>query len=319
VRAVRAELWKLVRPAALLAALACSGVTAVAISFSLAHADVQYRVALDTYRQVAHPRSQAAFCAAEGVTVGPRCAKARTQELAAARDLLRESSDAYPVARAAQDPLGVGGVVAGLLTSLVGVLALGWLTAAHVAGEWSRGTIASVLVAEPRRARFVLAKFIAAWLAGLGLLASVWVLMLALEPFFRRAYDTPPAPAGFEISSFAAGQVLRAVLVFATIAAVSTAAGVLLRRPFAASVAFVGVVVVSLGAGAWGSTLRFSPAYWLAAWMRFRPATQLVDHVWVDVSSVHLSQGTAALGLSLAAVAALSIAAARMDRSDVGR
>src|SRR5207244_1974249 len=119
------------------------------------------------------------------------------------------------VARAAQDPLGVGGVVAGLLTSLVGVLAVGWLAAAHVAGEWSRGTIASVLVAEPRRTRFVLAKFTTACLAGLGLLAFVWASMLALEPFFRRVYDTPPAPAGFEVNSYAAGQLLRATVVLA--------------------------------------------------------------------------------------------------------
>jgi ABC-type transport system involved in multi-copper enzyme maturation permease subunit len=317
VRVLRAELSKLARASVVVAALGCAGIAAVVTSFSLSHADVQYQVARDAYRQAAHPPSEAWFCRSEGVPVGPRCDRARTQELRAASGLLRETSAAYPVARAAQDPLGVGGVVAGLLASLVGVLVLGWLTVAHVAGEWSRGTIATVLAAEPRRVRFVLAKFVTAWLAGLGLLAFVWAAMLALEPFFRRVYDTPPAPAGFDVSSYAAGQVLRAAVVLAAIAAVSTAAGVLLRRPFAAAVALAGAVFVSLSATAWDSTSRFSPASWVEAWMRFRPVTQWVDHVWVDGWSAHPSQASGVLGLCLATVAALAIAGIRITRSDV--
>ena len=315
---LRAELRKLVRASVVVAALGCAGIAAVVTSFSLSHADVQYQIARDTYRQVAHPPSEASFCRSEGVPVGPRCDRARAQDLRAASDLFRETSAAYPVARAAQDPLGVGGVVAGLLASLVGVLVLGWLAVAHVAGEWSHGTISTVLVAEPRRVRLVLAKFVTAWLAGLGLLAFVWASMLALEPFFRRVYDTPPAPAGFDVTSYAVGQVLRAIVVLAAIAAVSTAAGVLLRRPLAASVALLGAVLVSLGAAASDSTFRFSPVSWVEAWMRFRPVTRWVDHVWVDGLSAHPSQAAAVVGLCLTTVAALAIAGIRITRSDVG-
>ena len=316
--ALRAELFKLVRVAALVPALACAGIVAVLVSFSLAHADVQYQVARDTYRQVAHPSSEASLCASERLPVGPKCDRARAQDLPAASDLLRETSAAYPVARAAQDPLGVGGVVAGLLASLFGVLALGWLTAAHVAGEWSRGTISTILVAEPRRVRLVLAKFVTAWLAGIGLLAFAWASMLALEPFFRRVYETPPAPAGFDTTSWAGGQLLRAIVILGAVAALSTALGVLLRRPLAASVALAAAVLVSLGAAAWSSTRSFSPAYWLGAWMRFRPVTRWVDHVWVDSRSAHVGQAAAVLALCLTAVAALAVASLRIARSDIG-
>jgi hypothetical protein len=325
VNELRTEVRKLLRRGTLFMTIAWLGSLGFFASFYLSNAQTQFEVASANYNQIAQPPSLAELCEFLAAPVGPECDRARHEELGFAREFLHETSRLYPVASAAQDPVAVGGMVAGLMASLLGFVVVGGVAAAHTAGEWNHGTVKVVLARDPRRIRFVWRKFLTAWIAGTALLGIGWAGMAALTPVFRRLYEVPPGPSGFTAWGYTGGQLPRAVIVIGVVAALGTAAGVLLRGSLGAFGLVLGLLFVSLTGTAWRSTFKWSVGYWVAAWMRFRPETGWGDHVWVDRfpvinpdASFHPSPWVGLIGLTVTLGVAMMVASFRMVRSDVG-
>jgi ABC-type transport system involved in multi-copper enzyme maturation permease subunit len=323
--ALPADARKLLRRGMLVVAFAWLAALSASVSFYLSNADTQLGIAAAGYEQIAHPSSEVELCQFLGEPVGPQCDKTRDEELRFARAFLRETSRLYPLGEAAQDPVAVGGVVAGLMASFLGFIVVGGVAAAHVGGEWNHGTVKVLLARDPRRIRFALTKFLTAWMAGIALLAVSWAGMASLTPLFRRLYQVPPSLPGFRPWEYAGGQLLRAVVVIGVVAAVGTAAGILLRSSLGAFGLVLGILFVSLAGAAWRSTFKVSVGYWVAAWMRFRPATGWGDHLWVDQfpvinpdASFHPNPWIGLIGLSLTIAVAIIVGSFRMVRSDVG-
>jgi len=322
-RAIAAELAKLFRRSIMLTFVATILAFGGIISFYLSNATVQYKIAVDNFNQIAHPASEEALCRFLVEPVGPKCERARSQEMGFAVEFLRDTSDEYPIATAGTNPIGMGGLAAGLMASLIGIVVFAGIATSHVAGEWSLGTVKTVLARDPDRVRFIVLKFISAWVVGIALLLTAWLVLGALSLLFHAIYVVPPRP-GFDTGGFALEQALRCVLVLGVVAAVATAAGVLIRSPVAAFGIVLGLVFVSLFLDAWRTTFRFSLGYWIGAWMRFAPKNAFGDHVWVDRFPLMQSGATtppsltvAVIGLLSTIVVALLIAGARMARSDV--
>jgi ABC-type transport system involved in multi-copper enzyme maturation permease subunit len=323
--AQRADLQKLLGRGAIAVVVAWFIPLSALASFYSANAHSQLQIAETGYEQIANPSSEEELCQFLGEPVGVRCDERRREELGFARDFLKEVSVLYPLGRAAQDPLAVGGIVAGLMASLLGFVVVGGVAAAHVAGEWNHGTVKPLLARDPRRIRFVVSKFVTTWTAGIGLLAIGWAGMASLTPLFRQQYDVPPDPPGFSPGEYAGGQLVRAVIVIGVIAALGTAAGVLVRNPLGSFGLVLGIVFVSLAGAAWRSTFKVSVGYWVAAWMRFRPDTSWGDHLWVDRfpvinpdTSFHPDPWMGFAGLVFTIAVAVMIACYRMVRSEVG-
>jgi ABC-type transport system involved in multi-copper enzyme maturation permease subunit len=258
------------------------GLIAAITSFSQSNAAQQLTIARYSYDQVANPDSIQELCDFLGEAVGPRCDAARRQELRFEERLLRDTTSQYELAAAMQSPLGVGGVAAGLVASLVGIVVLAAIGASHVAGEWTVGTIKPLLARDPRRSRFVLVKFLSVCICGVAVLVVVWSVLAALGPFFRHAYSVPPAPSSFNASTYTLGQVSRALVVIVAISALVTMASVTIRSPLGSFGLAIAIVVSGLVATGWQASFRFAPGYWIGAWMRFRADNAWADHVWVD-------------------------------------
>jgi hypothetical protein len=228
-RDLAADLRKLIRMSLLGVALGWILFVSALVSFHLASADTQYEIATTSYNQVAHPDSQEALCDFLAQPIGPRCDAARAEELGFETRFLKETSELYPLASAALDPVGSGGVVAGFMASLIGALIVAGIGGAHVGGEWGHGTVNQVLAGDPRRLRFFFVKIASVWIAGIALLLVGWLTVALASVLFDRWYDVPPAPSGFDFVSFTGQQMARATLVIAVVAVLTTTVAVFVR------------------------------------------------------------------------------------------
>ncbi|MFN8121560.1 MAG: hypothetical protein U0237_03930 [Thermoleophilia bacterium] len=136
-------------------------------------------------------------------------------------------------------------------------------------GEYRHGTAVATFLAEPRRARVVVAKVVAAGLAGVGYGAACLALALAVSLPWLGLIDHAPLGAG-RVAAVAAGTVA-AVALFAAIGA---ALGALVRNQVVALVSGLSWLLVGEGlllaflpeVGRWlpsgtlGSLTRTSPA-----------------------------------------------------------
>lgn len=183
-----------------------------------------------------------------------------------------------------QDPVGIGGVAAGFAASLPGAIAVFAIAAAHVAGERSGRTMAALAAREPRVLRLLLLKFVSVLLFAYAMLLAVWTASVPMAMVFRRAFPIPPAPSPMSPGAFAAGQVVRAALVLAALAAIGTIAGSLARTPLGAFGMSAGLLVAGfpLAVPAW----LLSPSYWIAHVMRFDHEQLWQGHVWFVQRSV---------------------------------
>jgi hypothetical protein len=281
-RDLAADLRKLIRLSSLGVALGWILCVSALVSLHLASADSQYEIATTSYNEVAHPESQKVLCDFLAQPIGPRCDAAREEELGFDSRFLEETRELYPLASAAMDPIGSGGVVAGFMASLIGALIVAGIGGAHVGGEWGHGTVKQMLAGDPRRLRFFFVKIASVWIAGIALLLAGWLTIALASVLFDRWYDVPPAPSGFDFVSFTEEQVARATLVIGVVAVLTTCVAVFVRSAIGTLGATAAVLVATLVATASASAFRLSPAYWVAAWMRYRPVTLWQDHLWVD-------------------------------------
>jgi hypothetical protein len=235
----------------------------------------------------------------------------------AARAVGIGAATAHPLAEAQQDPIGVGGVVAGFIASLPGAIVIAGLAGAFLGGEWSSRTIAGVLARDPRRVRFVLVKFLSLWCLGIALMLASWVGLIALGPLLRAIYQVPPGPRSFDMGAFTLEQLLRAVVVVGVYASIGTLAAVIARNPLGTFGISFGFVVAGLVAARSTETYPLSLGYWVGSWMGYERATLLDDHVWIDSAAFRGSVAGALAGLVACTLLSVVVAALAMKWSDV--
>jgi ABC-2 family transporter protein len=244
-------------------------------------------------------------------------------ELTSARQQRAYVIAEFPRAAAMQDPISIGGVVGGHFASLLGLVVIGAIAAAHVAGEWALGTIRPLLARDPRRLRLLLIKFFTTWLAGVLMLMVAWAAAAALAIVFRAGYDgIPPVPQDFDGHGWAVASVWRAVVVLGFFAALCTLVATLTRSPLATMATVLLLAFVFQVASAWSSTFQATPGYWVSAWMGFEPSGLWGDHLWSDQFPLlnpepgfRPDPRAGLTGIVLGIAAALTLAAVRLRRS----
>ena len=276
------ELKKLARLSTLAAAIGWGIFVGSLNSLHVASAAAQYEIATTSYDFVAHPESEESLCDFVAQPVGPKCDAAAREELQFAERFMEETSALYPLASAAVDPLGSGGIVAGFMASLVGLLIVAGIAGAHVGGEWGHGTVKQVLAVDPSRAKFFLLKVLSVWIAAVALLLAAWLVVAISSIVMKDWYTVPPPPSGTDLASFTAQQITRGLLVVAVVAVLATSVAVFVRGAIGTLSVTAGIIVAAFVATASRSTFRLSPAYWVAAWMGFEPSALWRDHLWVD-------------------------------------
>lgn len=262
-------------------------------------------------------------CAEIGLPEGSQC----QQELRRAQQAAQEEMREYPrrverrlaVARALQHPLGDGTLVAGMLASMPGAMALLLLAAGHVGNEWSGRTIKQVLAQEGRRWRVLLAKLVSLWLAGVGLLLATWAVLALLSLWFGQ-YELGPRLSMAAAWNAAGLQFARALLVLAAFAVVGVLAAVVTRNTLGSFVLAIAFVVGSLMAANYPATVRGTLSYWVAGWMGFRVGETVPFYLWPGSFPDAVPPPSHRAGLyglvGLVVVGGL-LAVARVARSDV--
>jgi ABC-type transport system involved in multi-copper enzyme maturation permease subunit len=247
------------------------------------------------------------------VAAMPQCQseldQARTQAKADGRDVARQLS-----------PGGAGRVAAGMLASVPGLAVVALLAGAHAGGEWSGGTIRTMLTHDGRRLRFLTAKWLSLWIAAVAVTLGCWVALAVAGPALAAVSHLLASGTG-PFSGFAgsATQTARAAVVLGLFTLVGVTAASVTRNTIGTVAAVAGVFVVALIAGGVQAVARFSPATSIQAWMSFTfargyPPTNFWSRF--EAPNVALSSWVGLGGIALAALAAAGLAACRI-RADI--
>lgn len=283
-RLVRSDLRRLVRPLVGGILLATTALVILVASMSHERTASQYEIAREAVQLGS--RGPIFRCESFQLKEGPRCVRARKQ---LRRDqvlfLKQTTEEAVPVSVTQKSLLGAGGLAAGLVASLIGAFAILLIAAAHVAGEWSGGTIKSLLVIDGRRVRFVLTKMLTVWLAGVALLLCAWAGVVLFDLVSERMFALPSTFPDSLPWDYGAARLARALVVIGAFAVIGTLASLLTRSTLAAFLVAAGFVVFSYAAAGLSSVVRGTFGYWVGAWMEFRRSPLLIDHVWPDTFS----------------------------------
>lgn len=332
-RLVRAELRKAMRP--LVAAVAVGLVAAAAIfawqQQVTANQLVDY---IDSPAATAQGIAQSAgapqipTCDQLGLSPGPQCdlviKRARDAYNAMVHDLLsRADVDRATVRTAAmqQNPLGAGQMAAWLMASVLGAVAIFIIAAGHVGGEWSGGTMATVVVQDGRRWRLVAAKLVSMLVIAEALLLATWAALALLAFPFQAAY---PLPAAHQVSwsdaaSAAVPVLARSVLVTASFTVIGVLAAVITRN-------VLGTLLLATGGLlAWMAFVLVPPlsvasiGYWVTGWMGFTNDGFSWGQLWSGVPP-GVAEPTTALGLTglvALVVAGVLVSTLRFRRLDI--
>lgn len=206
-------------------------------------------------------------------------------------------------------PAGAWYFIAGFAASVPGLLVVVILGALHVAGEWSLRTAGSLFIAEPRPSRVCLSK--SATLALAVLPAALVGVGTTVLVGWTRSIDGVAGKGSGALLVSGLARVGRAIPVVVLFAASILLASVIIRN-------VMGAVAAALGFWAVNALVlssivpKFSLMYWVAAWMKFRPAESITqDHVWQDTfGSVTASanQWLALVVVTSVAIAAIALA-----------
>jgi ABC-type transport system involved in multi-copper enzyme maturation permease subunit len=278
VRLLRAELRKLRRPLVVWTALALLGFCCLLAWGGASSAAREFQ----TGQAVGFPSQ----CAEIGVPEGPECERQLAEIRAEAARFEEEARRELREVKSLHHPVGVGRLVAGLLASFPGAVAIFLLAAGHVGQEWSGHTIKTVLTQDGRRWRLLAAKIASLWLLGAALLGFVWAGLAAFTPMLSAFHELPvPAPSLAQAWDVAGEQAARALLVLAAFATVGTLAAVLTRNTLGAFFLAFAFLVVSFVLFNFASLTRGTITYWVLGWMEFRPQVYslLPWHLWPDV------------------------------------
>ncbi len=220
------------------------------------------------------------------------------------------------LAAATQHPLGAGGFAASAMGSAMGVFALLFLAAFHVAGEWNRKSIKEVLVSHSGRARFVVVKVVSLWIAGVWLLLVSWVALLLWGLISQHVFPIP-AEAPSDAVSWSLLLLAKVPLVILATVTLGVLAGVLLRNPIGAlSGSVLAIICAAFVGPAIHPLTKYLPPVWIADWMGFVERDDLIYFLWLK-SLGHSSVTTAGLALLGLAVVCTAAAAFIMRRRNV--
>jgi hypothetical protein len=132
----------------------------------------------------------------------------------------------------------------------------------------------------------------------------MWIALAVCGPLLQSAYHLPGHAPGlgqaWAVTWPTAG---RAVLTMAVFAALGTAAAVVTRSTVGTLSLTIGVIMVSLIAGSLTMLSHATPAYWIAAWMRFPERTYVVTSYW----TTFLAHGGAAQSRSVGLTGLLAL------------
>jgi ABC-type transport system involved in multi-copper enzyme maturation permease subunit len=222
-----------------------------------------------------------------------------------------------------QTPAGIGKAAADEMASLVGAVVMLFLAGAHVAGEWSGRTLKTVLTAESRRWRILLAKVMSLWIAGVATLAGMWVLLAGFSLFLIHAWRLPGRPVAAAALRFAGPDLLRATVVLGVFAVLGLCAAVVTRSMLGTVVAGMLVLGLAMELVNISAVTRFSPAYWIDGWMRFQPPGRVAGDpisLWntgIPLGVPPASVTAGAVGLVVLTVVLSALAWARFRRMDI--
>jgi ABC-type transport system involved in multi-copper enzyme maturation permease subunit len=251
--------------------------------------------------------------------LGKDSSKATTASTANHQRAHQEVASVAPL----QTPLGIGKAAADEMDSLVGAVVMLFLAGAHVAGEWSGRTLKTVLTAESRRCRILFTKTVSLWIAGVTILAGMWLLLGGFSFLLIRAWPLPGRPAPLETLRFAGPDLLRATFVLAAFAVLGLCAAVVTRSMLGTVVAGLLVLGLAMELVNITAVTRFSPAYWIDGWMRFRPPGRVVADplaLWntsVPAGVAPATVAAGALGLIVLIVLLGALAWAGFRRADI--
>jgi ABC-type transport system involved in multi-copper enzyme maturation permease subunit len=332
-RLMHAELRKAVRPL----------VGAVALGLLLAAATFAWQQQAAASQQVAFVNSslsspsgiaqgagapQIPTCAALGLSPGPECDNAQARARQAYQSQLdamnRQAAAGRQLVRTAaiqQSPVGAGLMASSLMASLLGAIAIFLLAAGQFGGEWTGGTIATVLTQDTRRWRLLLGKFLSLFLLAQGLLLSMWALLALLAVIFQSTYPLPGTAAlsfadGFAVAGPA---VAKSVLVTAVFSALGVLAAVITRNALGTLLLALGGLILWMMLVLFPSLAPLSVGYWVSGWMSFSPAGVSYGQVWsgVPAAIASPSQLLGLEGLVAVLVVAGIVSTVRFQRLDI--
>jgi ABC-type transport system involved in multi-copper enzyme maturation permease subunit len=333
IRLIRAELRKAVRP--LVGAVALGLVLAAATFAWQQQAIANQQVGfvnspLSTPEGIAKSAGQPQIpgCEQLGLSPGPQCDQVRARALQAYKIQIeamtrQAAADRLSVRTAAvqQNPLGAGQMAAWLFASILGAIAVFLLAAGQFGGEWTGGTIATVLTQDSRRWRLLTAKLISLLVLTEGLLLLTWATLAALALLFQSQY---PMPAGNQVSNadaiaVAAPVLARSVLVTAAFCVLGVLAAVITRNALGTLLLAIGSLIVWMMFVLIGPLVKISIGYWVTGWMGFTNDGFSSGQLWSGVPS-GISEPTQLLGLvGLVALLVVGTTAAtiRFQRMDI--
>lgn len=311
-RAVRAELAKMLRPLCLWAVAAFAAISCLLVWGAQANAHANANAGVPPV----FPCSQ--IVQAPGST--PRsCASVQAEERAFQAHMRRQQRLGLAQAAAGQSPLGAGGLAADEAATLLGAVIVGLVAAGHTAGEWREHTIASALIANSRRWRFVLLKAFSTWLVGIASLVLGWAALAALAPVFHHSYPLRGGAGPGAGSVFA--EIGAAMLVMACYSVLATLAATLTRSPLGAFFLTLAALVGSFFAAKVAAVAALSLPYWVTGLLAL-PKAGYLNLFWPTtfphaVPTPGISFG--ALGLLAFIAVGTGAAVLRLTYSDLDR
>jgi hypothetical protein len=317
-RLLRAEIQKLARPLMLFVTIGVMLVVVAITGVSQETAALQYKIA----RQAAElgSRSEIFACKSFGLQAGTRCDRARARLKQDQLDFLKQTTeDAQLPAATQKNIFAAGGFSAGILSSLIGGIAVFLLGAAHIGGEWTGRTAKSWFAEDGRRTRFVFAKAFTLWLASVWLLAWSWAAVVAWNQISQHFYRLPAVQLDLAWS-YGGERLLRSLLVLAGFSLLASASSILIRNVLGGLFLATGIMIGSYIAAGFAHVSHATLGYWVAAWMQFRHQPLLIDHVWPDVfpNTVTPDPIIGAAGLTGMILVCVAASMMRMRQSDIG-
>jgi len=304
VRRLRGELRKLVRP------LVLGALVGFAVVVAISAAVGQEAAAGYTAQVQAHATVIDTWCAKHPTR--PQLCQEQRQLFANNVEYLHEVVD--PVA-ISQTPVGAIGFSGALVSTGAGLFVMLLVAGGHVGGEWSGGTITSVLSQDGRRGAFLATKVLSLVLLGWLLLLAGAVSAVAVGQLGRVVWHELPAVTGVQIADYASVALL-ALPVLGFFACFAMLMAVLARSPLGTLGLGIAIAVP------WTALVRveslevISIGYWVGELLDIGRYEFLRDHVWPDPFT-----GTAPvlafLGLLLGSLTCLFLARWRLQRMDV--
>lgn len=237
-------------------------------------------------------------CQEAHLPAGPRCDRFLSRQAATIRRSQQQARSAATLSLAGRSAAGAGRFAAGYTASLVGAAALLLIGAGHIGGEFTGRSVKSILVEDPRRWRFLLAKAMSLWLTGVALIIIDWAVLALASLRLASRYANPRLTSSTSsLLATSLDRSARALLVLAVFAVLCVLAAVLTRNVLGTLGVSLGVILASLALTQASATATWNLAYPIAQWMLFRPGDVPADYLWLIPA--HHSPSTASPYIAL--------------------